>query len=222
MLKNAIQTLKWKVAQTIEIRWWQQYLSTKTKEDYLVWKKEYWKTFLAETEIQLQSDASILDLGCGPAGIFIIFDEQKKVTALDPLLGYYEEKLPHFKRKDYPNVHFLAKPLEDFSHEKEGKADAVFCINAINHVKNLEHSFDILVGSVAPKGDLIVSIDVHNYSFFKYLFRYLGFDILHPHQYDLKEYETMLTSRNCTIVKQICYKKEFFFDYYVLILKKNN
>lgn len=219
MLIKIIKAAQWKIAQMIEIRWWQNYLQGKTKEEYLVWKRDYWTTFLEKTGIIISENSKILDLGCGPAGIFIIF-EKNKVTALDPLLDDYEKKLTHFKKSDYKNVEFLTQPLEDFSPEKQGTADVVFCINAINHVKDLAHSFDILVQSTAPKGDLVVSIDVHNYSFFKYLFRYFGFDALHPHQYDLEEYEKMLTQRNCQIIKKICYKKEFFFDYYVLVLKK--
>jgi 2-polyprenyl-3-methyl-5-hydroxy-6-metoxy-1,4-benzoquinol methylase len=219
MLIKIIKAAQWKIAQMIEIRWWQNYLDGKTKEEYLVWKRDYWTTFLEKTGVFIKENSKILDLGCGPAGIFIIF-EKNKVIALDPLLEEYEKKLPHFKKSDYPNVEFLTQPLEDFSPEKQGTADVVFCINAINHVKDLSHSFDILVDSVSPNGDLVVSIDVHNYSFFKYLFRYFGFDALHPHQYDLGEYEQMLTSRNCKIINKICYKKEFFFDYYVLVLKK--
>jgi SAM-dependent methyltransferase len=213
-----IKKVQWKLAQFIEIRWWQQYLATKSVEDYLVWKKQYWEIFLTETGVRVDDNAKILDLGCGPAGIFMLFDKNK-VTALDPLLAHYEQKLPHFKRSFYPNVHFLTQSIEDFSPNTH-RSDIVFCINAINHVQDLPKSFDILMDSVADDGKLIVSIDVHNYAFFKYLFRYIGVDALHPHQYDLQEYEAMLTNRGGDIIKKICYKKEFFFDYYVLVVNK--
>ncbi len=216
------QKLRWRIAQAAEIRWWQNYLARQSKEDYLAWKKNYWTTFLSDTEVQVQSDATILDLGCGPAGIFILFDPtHQNVLALDPLLAEYEAKLPHFQQKEYPNTTFLTLPLEEFVPATMGRGDAVFCLNAINHVADLARSFDILADSVTKTGDLVVSIDAHNYSFFKHLFRLLPGDILHPHQYDLTEYETMLTQRNYTITKRMCYKKEFFFDYYVLVAKRN-
>jgi SAM-dependent methyltransferase len=215
------QKLRWRIAQAAEIRWWQNYLSRQSKEDYLAWKKRYWTTFLSDIELQVANNASVLDLGCGPAGIFILFDPtHTNVVALDPLLEQYEAKLPHFKQKDYPNTTFLNLPLEGFDPILQGQSDVVFCLNAINHVADLERSFDILVASVKHDGDLVVSIDAHNYAFFKHLFRLLPGDILHPHQYDLTEYKAMLTSRGYTISKELCYKKEFFFDYYVLVAKK--
>jgi trans-aconitate methyltransferase len=212
-----LKKVRWRIAQFIELLWWRNYLKGKTKEEYLLWKKKYWQKFLDDTEVVVAPDSHVMDLGCGPAGIFMLF-EQQKVTALDPLLDGYEEKLPHFRKSDYPNVTFLNQALETYDTAK--KADVVFCLNAINHVADIEKCFDILVESTESKGDLIVSIDAHNYQIFKYLFRYLHGDILHPHQYDLAEYEKMLTNRNCTIVKKILYKKEFFFDYYILVAKR--
>lgn len=70
---------------------------------------------------------------------------------------------------------------------------------------------------VKPGGTLVVSIDAHNYSGFKKLFRLIPGDILHPHQFDLKEYQNMLASRGVEIEKSVLYKKEFFFSYYILV-----
>ncbi len=209
--------LRWKIAQAAEIRWWQNYLKKKTKGEYLAWKKDYWTKFLADTGIEIGKDDTILDSGCGPAGIFIIFDENK-VDALDPLLEQYEEKLEHFNSSDYPNVNFINAPFEKF--EMKQPYDKVFCLNAINHVSDLELCFDVLAASVRRGGTLICSIDAHNYSFFKHIFRALPGDILHPHQYDLEEYQKMLTDRGFTIEKSILADKQFFFDYYVLVAKK--
>ena len=49
-----------------------------------------------------------------------------------------------------------------------------------------------LVKLTKSGGKLIVSIDAHNYQLFKHVFRLITGDILHPHQYDLKEYKKML------------------------------
>lgn len=208
--------LRWKIAQAAEIRWWQNYLNKKPKADYLKWKKAYWKTLLEKTELVLAPKERVLDAGCGPAGIFMAFDHQE-VEAMDPLLDQYSEKLDHFKKSDYPEVKFYAEPLETF--QPDAPYDKVFCLNAINHVADLSLCFDRLVQFTKPGGTLIVSIDAHNYWGFKKIFRLLPGDILHPHQYDLQEYQQMLMDRDCKIENTILYKKEFFFDYYIIIAK---
>jgi len=210
-------SLRWKVAQAAEIKWWERYLKHKPKEGYLAWKYDYWKRLLAKTEVIVKDGDRVLDAGCGPAGVFMVLEDQK-VDAVDPLLDSYETKLNHFDKKDYPHTRFFAQPLEAF--EAEHQYDQVFCLNAINHVADLDLCFDKLVDATKPGGDLIVSIDAHNYTGFKHIFRLLPGDILHPHQYDLKEYEDMLTKRGCSLSKSLLYKKEFFFNYYVLVVKK--
>ena len=210
-------SLRWKIAQAAEIRWWQNYLKKKPKTDYLVWKKEYWKTLLSKLNLNFSEREKVLDAGCGPAGIFMIL-EKYQTDAMDPLLEDYENKLEHFSKSQYPNINFFSEPLETFSpKEKYGK---VFCLNAINHVADLDLSFDKLVDFTEKGGNLIVSIDAHNYSFFKKIFRLFPGDILHPHQFDLAEYQKMMTDRGCKLEQSILYKEEFFFNYYILVFTK--
>lgn len=209
--------LRWKIAQAAEIRWWQNYLNKKEKSTYLTWKKEYWRTLLQECQLDIPPQASCLDAGCGPAGIFTVL-EQQQVDAVDPLLDEYEKKLAHFSAKDYPFVQFITSPLENFTPSKS--YDYVFCLNAINHVSNLDQCWDNLLASTKKGGTLVVSIDAHNYSFFKHLFRAIPGDILHPHQYNLTEYQAMLTQRGGKIKQTLCKNQAFFFDYYVLVLTK--
>lgn len=210
--------LRWKIAQAAEIRWWQSYLQGKSVEEYADWKKNYWRKFLQQIETEPAVGEKVIDLGCGPAGVFIILNKQK-VTALDPLLSQYESKLKHFSKTHYPHVDFKDMPLEAFNTEE--KYDTLFCLNAINHVDDLDLCFDKLVELTKPGGKMVVSIDAHNYAFFKHLFRLVPGDILHPHQYDLKEYQNMLTGRGCTLLKTELIKSEFFFDYYALVLRRN-
>lgn len=121
-------TFRWKIAQAAEIRWWQRYLKNKPTTDYADWKTDYWQKLLTEMGLSALNieernpdllgtegwgNTSILDAGCGPAGIFMIFKKQK-VDALDPLLDQYEASLPHFKKSLYPNVQFFSQPLESF------------------------------------------------------------------------------------------------------------
>jgi 2-polyprenyl-6-hydroxyphenyl methylase/3-demethylubiquinone-9 3-methyltransferase len=173
---------------------------------------------LQQIGLEPQKEDRILDAGCGPAGIFMTLKAQQ-VDALDPLLEQYEDKLAHFSKKLYPNVRFFSQPLEDFAEAIP--YDTVFCLNAINHVSDLDRCFDQLVKHTKVGGQLVVSIDAHNWSFFRYLFRLVPGDILHPHQYNLAEYKHFLTERNCSIENVVLMDSAFFFDYYVLVAKRH-
>jgi 2-polyprenyl-6-hydroxyphenyl methylase/3-demethylubiquinone-9 3-methyltransferase len=209
-------SLKWKIAQWFELKWWQRYFAGKDKQQYYAWKRQYWNGLLAQIAdvIPLEHANTIADLGCGPAGIFTVF-EGKEVTAVDPLLDTYAQTLSFFDKKDFPYTTFINQRLEDYQPAQSHQV--VFCMNAINHVADIELAYDRLIAATKPGGYIVVSIDAHNHSFFKSLFRLIPGDILHPHQYDLKEYEAFMTHRGCSLLKTVLVKHEFFFDHYVVV-----
>ena len=209
-------SIRWQIAQWFELRWWQRYFAGKDKQQYYSWKKQYWQNLLAQVADVLPTATAhtIADLGCGPAGIFTIF-EDKKVTALDPLLDTYEATLPFFRKNDFPYTTFIRQRLEDYQPAE--KHNIIFCMNAINHVADIDVAYDRLIGAAIERGYVVVSIDAHNHAFFKTLFRLIPGDILHPHQYDLQEYCQFMTSRGCTILKTHLVKSEFFFSHYVVV-----
>ena len=213
-------TLRWKIAQWFELQWWRKYLRNKDKATYLTWKKNYWNSLLdrISSDVKIEASHSVIDLGCGPAGIFIALPTNH-ITAVDPLLEEYERQTQFFKRSDYPHVKFIKNTIEDFDPDGM-KYDVVCCMNAINHVHDMARGFQKLKEACVDTGTIIVSIDAHNFSFFRYLFRLIPGDILHPHQYNLKEYMTFLQEGEWQIAKPILLKHEFFFDHYVLVAKK--
>jgi 2-polyprenyl-6-hydroxyphenyl methylase/3-demethylubiquinone-9 3-methyltransferase len=207
-------TLRWRIAQFFEIRWWQRYLRNRSPEEYLDWKRGYWLDFLAKIEIEPVYGIKVLDAGCGPAGIFIAL-HSCEVDALDPLLNHYAQNLSHFNPSHYPWVHFHPQPLESF--RTNARYDLVFCLNAINHVDNLSQCLDHLAALTAPGGTVVLSIDAHRYGFLKRIFRWFPGDILHPHQYDLAEYTKMLTDRGYILHPAIRMKTGGIFNYEVLV-----
>ena len=213
-------TLRWKIAQWFELQWWRKYLRNKDKEAYLLWKKNYWLELLNRISLFVHIDPSesVMDLGCGPAGIFIALPENA-VTAVDPLLGQYEAQTRFFKRADYPHVHFIQNSIEGFAAENK-KYDVVFCMNAINHVADIDAGYAKLKEICSVTGTIIVSIDAHNHQFFKHLFKLIPGDILHPHQYDLQEYQKLLSSGGWQIDTTMLLKHEFFFDHYVMVARR--
>ena len=215
-----VSNRRWRIAQAAEIRWWKRYLAKQSVDEYSDWKKGYWTSLLKKLQLSLKPNARVLDAGCGPAGIFTAL-EQCEVEAVDPLLKKYDS-LDHFDRDQYPYVSWHAQPLETF----KGKAsfDYVFCLNVINHVRDLDVATEVLAKAAKPDGTLIISVDAHRHKWLKPIFRTIPGDVLHPHQLDLKDYEELFERHGMSVVDKVLYRKEFLFDYWVfpLQLKSEN
>ena len=210
--------VRWKVAQYFEKRWWTNYLRGKEADEYFKWKQNYWHNFLNEISNWAKPlpSHSFLDMGCGPAGIFLVLPGE--VTAVDPLIYQYKLKLPFFIPEKFENVHFLASSAESFPCQTQ--FDFVFSLNVINHVSDIKLAVDTLYSCCKTGGKLVLSIDSHNYKFLRTVFRYLHFDILHPHQLTINEYIDLLKEAGFTIKGEKCLKKGFVFDYVVLVAEK--
>jgi SAM-dependent methyltransferase len=221
--------IKWKIAQWLELRWWKSYLSAKDKSEYIAWKSSYWSDLLNKMDRKqtIENASEIVDLGCGPFGLhllqkgspnsFSVFNADN-FTAVDPLLDDYENQLPFFKKSDYPNCTFIKSGIENFT--TQNPFDVVFCMNVINHVYDIEKSYDVINNCCRGNGIVVMSIDAHNFAFFKQLFRIVPGDALHPHQYDLDEYISFLSKRKFHVSQRILIRKNFFFDHYVLVAVK--
>lgn len=201
---------RWQIAQFFEIRWWKRYLGDKDKTVYLQWKRAYWQDFLLKCGIALAPGQTVLDAGCGPAGIFIILENQV-VDALDPLLEQYEKQLPHFSRTDYPYVRFLPNLLENL--DENARYDTIFCLNAINHVADIERALQRLAIAAKPGARMLISTDAHRYNFLRNVFALAPGDILHPHQYTETQYRQLLESCGWKVQKSTLIKREAIFDY---------
>lgn len=211
--------LRWRAAQFVEVLWWWFYLRGKDKIEYLRRKKIYWQKQLDDcaSVFTIKQEDKIIDMGCGPAGLYIMFPTQG-VTAVDPLLDKYEEQLSFFSRADYPGVHFVTSPIETFT--TADRFDYVFCMNAINHVNDIQAGFTRLATLAKPNGTIVVSIDAHNRGWLKAIFRIGPGDILHPHQYDLQEYKAFLEKEGFDIVKTICLDEGYIFSHYILVAQR--
>lgn len=211
-------TWKWKLAQQLEFRWWQRYLRHKEPLAYLQWKSAYWDDLLLKLSPLLETPEgqTILDCGCGPAGIFMVL-KGNHVTAMDPLLDRYRE-LAVFRPEHYPWVRFRQQAMEEL--DDRDRFDIIYCLNAINHVNDIGRCYDNLVRALKPGGTLVISTDAHRFHLLKNIFRAVPGDALHPQQFGLTEYERFLTDRGCRISKSLLLKREAIFDYYVTIARK--
>lgn len=213
------RSTKWKLAQFFELKWWHFYFKGKEKTAYLNWKKGYWKRVFEQIEnsVSIQLTASILELGCGPAGCFIYFT-QNKIIAVDPLIQSYQKSLTFFDPSEYPNTQFISLSIEDVSIEQQ--FDVILCFNAINHVNDIELSLEKIHSWVKPQGKVFLSVDAHNYANLKAIFKAIPGDILHPHQYTLQEYKQLCSNAGFICAESILLKKEMIFSHYLLLLNK--
>lgn len=206
--------MRWKIAQWFEEKWWSSYLEKKDVEGYLEWKRNYWISFLQKLDIELTPKDMVLDAGCGPAGIFML-EESASFTALDPLIEKYQTTLNHFNKGMYPKVTFCTGTIE--SAQLEQSFDQIFCINAINHVEDMNKSLNRITQWTKTGTKLVLSIDAHRFSFIKWLFRIIPLDILHPHQFSLDEYQAALLQRNFQIQKTVLIKPGNIFNYHAIL-----
>lgn len=207
------------MAQYFEIKWWRSYIKGKDKADYLRKKDIYWRqmTGTCADVLQIKDTDSIIDLGCGPAGIYMIYN-RNSITAVDPLIDKYEADIPVFSPADYPNVRFVKSTIEEYQDKQT--YDVVFCMNAINHVSDIDVAFSRLSALAHTGSTIIVTIDAHTNSLMKAIFRIGPGDILHPHQYDKQEYTNFLEKNNCEVIKTVQLEKGLVFDHYLLLARK--
>jgi 2-polyprenyl-3-methyl-5-hydroxy-6-metoxy-1,4-benzoquinol methylase len=208
---------RWQIAQQAEIRWWRWYLRNKPDEHYRKQKKQYWWKLISTYGLEPSRDAHILDAGCGPAGIFMAFPNHH-IDAVDPLLPAYEKTLRIFDQSRYPNTRFIHNRLEDYV--QENRYDYIYCMNAINHVDDIELSLNNLTRCLKPSGKMILTVDVHRYNWLKGVFRLLPGDILHPQQHDADEYHHLLEARNMRIHQTKVLKRSTIFDYRLYVVSK--
>lgn len=209
--------IRWRIAQFFELHWWRRYLSGREKAAYLAWKRAYWRQLLAENALKPPPGSTVLDAGCGPAGIFLVL-EQCRVDAVDPLLAAYEAALLHFSRADYPAVDFYDAPLEHFSPAKQ--YDYVFCLNALNHVADLPLCLGQLAGLTRPGGRLVLTVDAHRRRWLRRLFQIFPGDILHPQQFTVAEYRGMLQAEGYWILHEKVLKKTPVFHYVLFVAER--
>jgi 2-polyprenyl-3-methyl-5-hydroxy-6-metoxy-1,4-benzoquinol methylase len=211
--------LRWRIAQYFELRWWKNYLHKKDTETYLQQKHKYWMRIynMVSQHLKINNTHKILDLGCGPSGIYMLFPKNE-VTAVDPLINAYENKLQVFSKSLYPNTTFINTTIEAFKNIYQ--YDIVFCMNAINHVSDITLAYQKLKSCTKQHGKMLVSIDAHNHSIFRFLFRLMPGDILHPHQYNLNEYQQFAETHNFKILDTLLIKKGFFFNHYMMLTEK--
>ncbi len=207
---------KWKLAQYLEIRWWKNY-QKKLDDTYLDGKKDYWNRVLDACKLEVPKGKTILDVGCGPSGVYSIL-EGNEVEGVDPLIEKYTNEIKFFSPNTFPHVQFHTTPFEDFVAQKQ--YDEVFCLNAINHFRSLEESIKKLHEVLKPGGTMLVGIDGHRHAFLKKLFQTIHMDLLHPIQFSLDDYVQKFEQAGFVTKNKVTFTTGNIFNYYLVEFSK--
>ncbi len=209
--------LRWNIAQALEVRWWTWYLARKDPASYVQWKKQYWLNFFRKFDLPLAPSGQLLEVGCGPAGAFLILPKER-LTVLDPLLPVYRMKHPEIAKTHASQLKSIALPLEVW--EPESRFDHIFCFNVINHTAQLELCAEKLAEAMKPGARLYLSVDCHRYSLLKWFFRALPGDVLHPQQLGADEYIELFRKHALQLQDSRLIRREPVFDYQLFIFEK--
>lgn len=192
---------RWKYAQKLELLCWESNKEKINSERYQELKTKYWERILQKINKAYKLDLSkkMLDFGCGPSGIFLIFADKKNLTCLDPIMKEYKKRFPNLK-----NIKgkLKSEPIETFA---EKNFDIIFGFNSIDHVKNISAALKNLRKIISKEGDLIITVNVHNYPIYQVILKKFNriLDSLHPHQYTKKQYQNLLENNGFKVKKII-------------------
>lgn len=211
-------TWRWRLAQFSERRWWRNYLAKKDKDQYLSDKAAYWHRVLKTLNYQPNALDEALELGCGPAGIFIVLHSFQSITAVDPLIGAYDRDLPHFNKGMYPAVRFEQTMMESFNRAEV--FDVIYAFNTINHVAEWDRALQNIDVLIRPGGTIILSSDVHRFSLLRSIFQTLPGDVLHPQQHSKAHYIQAFCNLGWRVLREERLRRQAIFDYYAWVLKK--
>ncbi len=211
---SKVANFRWRLAQFLEFHWWRGYLRKRSPSAYLAGKQAYWGALLQEAGVYPAPGQTALDAGCGPSGIYMALSGLT-VDAVDPLLGRYAQGLGIFQPEKYPWTDFYAVAFEEWVPSRT--YDWVFCMNALNHFRDMDAAITKLQRALAPGGYLLLSIDAHTSPHLKRVFQIFPGDLLHPHQYGVSEYRQMLESAGLEILQARVLKKGQIFDYVVFL-----
>lgn len=154
---NQLQTTKWVHAQEEELACWTTIGPKLRSEAYCQKKREYWRRILAKIGLNEELAASkVLEVGCGPSGLFIVLPDDADITLLDPLLDQYKEVAPHLLDGRHRMV---SQPLE--KAKIDGQYEIIFAINCIDHCEDIELFLGKLKQACAKSGRVFLAVNTH-------------------------------------------------------------
>jgi len=161
-------------------------------EQYRRAKEKYWKSVLARalpgtTPSDLRRKR-VLEIGCGPSGLFMIAPEGIDYTCLDPLMDEYLTNFPEIRDK---KLKYVNGKVEDFAGGGKESFDLILGFNAIDHVDDIATAMRSIYELSNRQTVVVLSLNSHNYRILQRVFSLFSFilDPLHKHQHTTAQYE---------------------------------
>jgi SAM-dependent methyltransferase len=139
-----------------ELHFWQHIEAIEKLDGHATYREKYFR-INSSMFVDLRMDfpgGTVVDVGCGPELGFLPFARARTKIAVEPLADEY--------RKTYTfddDVVVLAAPGEQIPL-LTGSVDAVYCVNALDHMRRPYRALDEIWRILKPGGYLALSVDV--------------------------------------------------------------
>jgi|GEM_PF-2201483 SAM-dependent methyltransferase len=153
-----MSTRQWLHAQAEELACWQGIDYKLRSKSYIEAKKEYWRRILKKAKLSSDElvQQTVLEVGAGPSGIFLLFGNHPSYTTIDPLNDEYKKIAPHL----YGLQEVVSDKFEDFSNKRNYQT--VFAINCIDHCDDIDLFIRQLARTSEVGGKVIMAVNTHN------------------------------------------------------------
>ena len=181
----------WQQAQSEELNCWVQ-ISHKLDSDlYIERKKAYWQRILHKAGLtaELLTDQSVIEVGAGPSGIFLLFPHKLDFVTLDPLNDEYRRLAPHLFHQQTA----IASSLETFAPKQT--FDYVFAINCIDHSDDIELFVEKLAALCGVGGTAVLAVNCHQNRWSEWIWQRFQaiLEPHHPYHFTEANYARLLT-----------------------------
>jgi ubiquinone/menaquinone biosynthesis C-methylase UbiE len=133
-MAKAVAARRWRIAQFAEKFYWKRAKDAYAGVAASVWlplakAATMWNNTVAlGFSLNSFADKTVVEIGCGPAGISTVLNATVKI-GLDPLASTYRREF----RTDMDECQYLTARGEDVPI-RDNSADVIFCVNVLDHV----------------------------------------------------------------------------------------
>ena len=182
----------WQQAQSDELNCWVQISHKLESTLYIDRKKAYWRRILRKAELtpKLLANQSVIEVGAGPSGIFLLFPNKADFVTLDPLNDEYRQLAPHL----YHEQITITTPLEAFTPSQP--FETVFAINCIDHSDDIELFIEKLAALCAEGGTAVLAVNCHQNRWSEWIWQRFQaiLEPHHPYHFTEANYAKLLSS----------------------------
>lgn len=182
---------KWIHAQEEELNCWESVAHKLKTPLYIQKKKEYWERLIEKSGLNktVLKNESVIEIGAGPSGMFMLFPEHESYTILDPLNDSYVELSSHLFGKQ----EIVSQKLEEFEIKKT--YNSVFAINCIDHCDDID-AFLLKLSQLSDgKGYVVLAVNCHEKKWSEKIWQRFQriLEPHHPYHFTMSSYSNLLS-----------------------------